>query len=63
MSELLTIEEMANRLKVQKSWLYQFTRLKDEGAIPHLKVGKYLRFEEAKVLAWIYARNKDAASG
>jgi excisionase family DNA binding protein len=63
MHEFLTIDEMANRLKVKKSWLYQFTRQKGEGAIPHLRVGKYLRFEEAKVLAWIYARNKDAASG
>lgn len=61
MSEFLTIDEIAGRLKVKKSWLYQFTRLRGESAIPHLKVGKYLRFEEDKVMAWIRDRNKGAA--
>jgi excisionase family DNA binding protein len=62
MSELLTIDEMADRLKVHKSWLYQFTRLKDEDTIPHLKVGKYLRFEEDKVMEWIKERQVDSGA-
>ncbi len=50
---LLTISEMAERLKVPKSWLYARTRIKGPEAIPRLKVGKYLRFVEADVLAWL----------
>jgi excisionase family DNA binding protein len=50
---LKTIDEMANRLKVKKSWLYGKTRLKGEGQIPCLRVGKYLRFYEHKVMAWL----------
>jgi hypothetical protein len=42
--ELLTIDELAERLKVPKSWIYSRTRLKGPGALPHLKLGKYLRF-------------------
>lgn len=56
MSELLTIDEMADRLRVQKSWLYQFTRLKSDEAVPHLKVGKYLRFREEDVMRWLQER-------
>lgn len=56
MSELLTIQEQADRLRVKPSWLYQFTRLKGASAIPHLKVGKYIRFREEEVLAWLRAR-------
>lgn len=48
--ELLTLEEMAEILRVKKSWVYARTR---DGSIPHLKIGKYCRFELDKVLAWI----------
>ena len=40
-NELLTIEEAAAFLKVPKSWIYERTR---KGTIPHVKLGKYLRF-------------------
>jgi excisionase family DNA binding protein len=48
--ELLTLEETAALLKVPKSWIYERTR---KGAIPHLKLGKYLRFPLAELLLWI----------
>lgn len=56
--DLLTIEEMASRLKVHQSWLYR--RVKETGpdAIPRIKVGKYLRFREADVMDWITKRNE-----
>jgi len=47
--DLLTIEEMAEVLKVKVSWIYQKTRL-GQSAIPHLKVGNHLRFQKNKVL-------------
>lgn len=50
---LLTIEEMAARLKVPPSWLYSRTRETGPGSIPRTKIGKYLRFNETEVMAWI----------
>jgi excisionase family DNA binding protein len=60
MSELLTIKEMAERLKVPVSWLYSRTRLKGEGTIPVVRAGKYLRFRESEVLEWLEKQNADA---
>jgi excisionase family DNA binding protein len=47
--ELLTIDELAAILKVQRSWIYLHTRKRSKTAIPHVKIGKYLRFSEADV--------------
>lgn len=55
--ELLTVEEMAARLKVPQSWLYSRTRIKGSEAMPGvLRCGKYLRFSPEVVLAWIKTR-------
>jgi excisionase family DNA binding protein len=51
--DLLTISEMADRLKVHKSWLYRKTKKRRPGSIPRMKIGKYLRFNEAEVMAWL----------
>jgi excisionase family DNA binding protein len=53
----LTVDEMASRLKVKKTWLYGQTIRKDRGAIPRLKVGKHLRFDPEAVERWIRGRN------
>lgn len=58
MEELLNVEEMARLLKVDKSWLYARTRLKGEGQIPCIRVGKYIRFRETDVLAWLGDRQE-----
>lgn len=50
---LLTIDEMAAGLKVRKSWLYRKTMEKGPGSIPRVRLGKYLRFIEADVMAWL----------
>jgi excisionase family DNA binding protein len=63
MSELLTIQEMAERLKVPVSWLYARTRQTGPGTIPRIKVGKYLRFEEAKVMEWLERAARPVALG
>ena len=52
-NDLLTINEMAEKLKVPKSWLYSRTRESGPGTIPMLKVGKYIRFRLNEVMAWI----------
>jgi excisionase family DNA binding protein len=55
--ELLTLEEAAAFLKVSKSWIYERTR---RGAIPHLKLGKYLRFPMADLLLWLAAQGQSS---
>ena len=50
---LLTIDEMADALKVRMSWLYSRTRETGPDAIPRVKVGKYIRFVEADVMDWL----------
>jgi len=55
---LLTVEELAQALKVPKSWVYACTRKKRD-AIPHLRVGRYPRFDLPQVLAWLESKKKD----
>jgi len=50
--ELITAQELADRLKVPVSWVYQRTRLGQE-AIPHVKMGKYVRFDWDEVIAFL----------
>jgi predicted DNA-binding transcriptional regulator AlpA len=51
--DLLTIDELAKKLKIRKSWIYSRTRIKGPGSVPHLKIGKYLRFCLGDVLTWL----------
>ena len=50
MSELLTIEEIAAVLKVPKSWIYARTC---KNQLPHIKVGRHLRFQKEKVFEFL----------
>lgn len=60
--ELLTIDEMATRLKVKPSWLYFRTMQTGADSIPRVKIGKYLRFNPGAVMQWIESQyNREAA--
>jgi len=50
---LLTIKEVAELLRVPVSWVYGRTRNRAPGRIPGYRLGKYWRFSEAEVLAWV----------
>lgn len=50
---LLTVDELAQKLKVRKSWLYARTMQKGDGAIPRIKIGRHVRFDEAEVIEWL----------
>jgi excisionase family DNA binding protein len=52
-SALLTVEEVAELLKVPVSWVYDRTRSRGVNRIPGFRLGKYWRFREADVLAWL----------
>lgn len=61
MDTYLDIKELARRLRVPVSWIYDRTR--DNGAdhIPHYKIGKYVRFLEAEVLEYLKKRSRSGA--
>ena len=52
---LLTVREVAEFLRVPVSWVYERTRRRGAERLPHLKIGKYLRFRREDVLGWIDA--------
>ncbi len=54
---LLDVDELAESLKVRKSWVYSKTRETGPGSIPRLMVGKYCRFRLPDVLAWLETQN------
>ena len=56
---LLTVEELADRWKVKKSWVYGQTRQTGRNAIPRIRVGKYLRFNYQAVCDWLEKQNTD----
>ena len=41
---LLTVSQVARLLKVPKSWVYDHVRPSARPLLPHVKLGKYLRF-------------------
>ena len=54
---LLTVQEMAKRINVPDSWIYQRTRL-GQKAIPHVRIGKYVRFNPDEVVAFFRKRGE-----
>ena len=54
--ELLTVDDVAALLKVSKSWVYEHTRGRGTPRaerLPHIKIGKYIRFEVNAVRAFL----------
>jgi excisionase family DNA binding protein len=54
---LFTVQEVAELLRLPASWLYERTR---RDAIPHHKLGKYVRFTESDLSAIINMCSKGA---
>ncbi len=48
--EMLTVQDLADYLRVKPIWVYQKTR---KGEIPHLKIGKMLRFRRSTIEEWL----------
>jgi predicted DNA-binding transcriptional regulator AlpA len=55
--EILTPQQLADRLQVRPSWVYEQTRnrsgLRNPDPLPHIKMGLYLRFDWRDVLSWL----------
>lgn len=57
---LLTAEEVADRLGVSRSWVYAAVR---SGEIPHLKLGRYVRFRPETIDAWLADIERGVTTG
>ena len=53
--DILTPEEVAARLKVPPSWVYEKTRTRCRNPIPCLRLGRYVRFDWNAVIIWLTA--------
>ena len=55
MNQYLTTEQLALRLQCTPKWVYAQVR---EGDIPHVRVGKLIRFQPDEVAGWLRDRTK-----
>ena len=55
-SRLLTVEEVAALLHVPVSWVYGRMRKRSLERLPAYRLGKYWRFNQSDVLAWLERR-------
>ena len=53
--DIITPEELAAKLKVPDSWVYEKTRGRCRNPIPCLRLGRYVRFNWVAVAAWLTA--------
>jgi excisionase family DNA binding protein len=58
MDRLLTAEEVAERLGVRTDWVWAQARA---GRIPHVRLGRYRRFRESALEAWLEKLEVDSA--
>ena len=55
---LMTPEDVARRFQVRVSWVYRCCRPRTKNPMPYIKIGHYLRFEEAAVRLYIETQKK-----
>lgn len=56
---LLTIQQVADILHVPVSWVYGRTRRRSTERLPGIRLGKYWRFREAEIHAWVEGQRGD----
>lgn len=52
---LLVAAEVAELLAVPESWVREQTRT---GSLPHLRLGRYVRYREEAIIAWLEAQER-----
>ncbi len=55
MEKLLTVDQVCELLQVSKSLVYKWVHY---GYIPHVKIGKILRFREIDLIGWLKRRSQ-----
>jgi excisionase family DNA binding protein len=58
--ELMTAGEVALLLRVTTAWVYTQTRARK---IPHVSLGRYVRYRRSAVLAWLSEMEEESVSG
>ena len=53
---ILTIEQVAERLQLRPSTVYELTRRRNRRPLPVLRAGKFLRFRWSQIEAWLVER-------
>lgn len=56
--QYISPEELAKKLRVPVSWVYDRTRRGHPDQIPHEKLGRYVRFSEAEVATYLELRKE-----
>jgi len=59
-TRLLTVEEVASLLHVPVSWVYGRVRKRSMERLPGYRLGKYWRFREDEIHAWIEDQRRDS---
>jgi excisionase family DNA binding protein len=57
---LLTVHEVAEILQVPVSWVYGRMRKRSAERLPGYRLGKYWRFRQDEVLAWVESQRRDS---
>ena len=59
-SDLLTVDQLAERLQVAPTWVYERSRSRKSSVppLPVIKLGKLLRYNWPSVCAWMAANQK-----
>jgi predicted DNA-binding transcriptional regulator AlpA len=60
-SQILTLEELAQRLKVSPRWVYEKSRKRCTNPLPAMRIGRFLRFDWTSVSAWLREQERRAA--
>jgi predicted DNA-binding transcriptional regulator AlpA len=60
-ADILTPEQLAQRLQVSKSWVFEQTRnrakVRNKNPLPCIRLGKYIRFSWSQVCEWMSKSN------
>ncbi len=52
-NDILTPEQLAQMLSVSRGWVTSKTRRSCVNPLPHMRIGKYIRFDRVAVLNWL----------
>jgi predicted DNA-binding transcriptional regulator AlpA len=60
-ADLLTLDELAARLKTSKRWVYEKSRKRCVDPLPVFRMGRYLRFSWRDVSYWLQRSGNSAS--
>jgi predicted DNA-binding transcriptional regulator AlpA len=61
-SQILTLDEIASRLKTSRRWVYEKSRRRCLDPLPVVRIGRYLRFYWPDVSAWLRKNSRIGAA-